>query len=154
MLSLCLTSSTTLIFILFCFTLIKYNYLVIKILFIMNYLIYIISYLLTILINPGIPERKYYIKYLNNKNIDKHKWKNCRNCNIIVPLELKITHCSDCDICVMEQDHHCPWTGKCIAKYNLKYFYVFVYSLLVYFINIFLTLYCSLYYQSKLRIKK
>ena len=120
----------------------------------MNYLIFIISYLLTILINPGIPERKYYFKYLNNKNIDKQNWKNCKYCNIMVPLELATTHCSDCDICVMEQDHHCPWTGKCIAKYNLTYFYIFVYSLLAYFINIFLTFYLSLYYQSTLANKK
>ena len=81
MLSLCLTSSTTLIFILFCFTLIKYNYLVIKILFIMNYFIYIISYLLTILINPGIPERKYYSEYISNKSIDETKWMKCEQCN-------------------------------------------------------------------------
>ena len=151
MLSVCLTSSTTIIFILFCFTLIKYNFLLVQILFIMNYLIYIISYLLTILINPGIPERKYNFKYISNKNINKHNWKNC---NIMVPLELAITHCSDCDTCVMEQDYHCPWIGKCIAKCNLKYFYIFVYSLLAYFINLFITLYCSLYYQSKLGNKK
>ena len=137
-----------------CFTLIKHNYLIINIVFILNFIIYIISYLLTILINPGIPERKYYYKYLDNKNIDKNNWKECRRCNIIVPKEFKITHCVDCDICVREQDHHCPWTGKCIAKYNLKFFYVFVYSLLAYFINIFVTFYCSLYYQSKYRIKK
>ena len=25
-----------------------------------------------------------------------------------------------------ELDHHCPWSGKCIAKKNLKYFHWFL----------------------------
>ena len=115
----------------------------------MNYLIYIISFLFTILINPGIPERKYYIDYIKNKNINDNDWAKCLKCAIIVPKEHKISHCAYCDICVREQDHHCPWTGKCIAKFNLKSFYVFIYSLFIYIINVFVALYCSLFYQSK-----
>lgn len=30
------------------------------------------------------------------------------------------SHCYDCNVCVDELDHHCPWTGKCIGKKNLK----------------------------------
>ena len=132
----------------------RQNYLIIKILFVLNYLIYIISYLITILINPGIPERKYYAQFMKNKNINNKIWLHCKRCNIIVPKEYKITHCSDCKICVREQDHHCPWTGKCIAKYNLLYFYIFVNSLLVFIINIFVTLYCSVFYQNKFKKTK
>ena len=117
----------------------------------MNYLIFIISYLITIMINPGIPERKYFSQYMLNKNIQNDNCSKCSKCNIIVPKDIKITHCIDCDICVKEQDHHCPWTGKCIAKYNLISFYFFVNSLLVYFVNIFVTLYSSMFYQSKFR---
>ena len=151
MLSMCLVFFTSIIFLIICFTLLKQNYLIIKISFILNYLIYIISYILTILINPGIPERKYFCEFMKSKNpnINEKKFTICSRCNIIVPKELDVSHCSDCDICVMEQDHHCPWTGKCIAKYNLKTFYVFVNSLLVYIINIFVTLYCSMFYQTK-----
>ena len=115
----------------------------------MNYFIFIISYFYTILINPGIPERKYYSEYISNKNIDETKWMKCQQCNIYVPKELHISHCFDCDICVKEEDHHCPWTGKCIAKDNLKSFYVFVYSLLTFFVNIFITIYCCMFYMSR-----
>ena len=39
---------------------------------------------------------------------------------------VKAEHCPDCDICILELDHHCVWTGKCIGKKNLYLFYVFV----------------------------
>ena len=112
-----------------------------------------ISYLTTMLINPGIPERKYYSEYIKNKNIINDDWRCCQKCNILVPKEYNITHCYDCDICVREQDHHCPWTGKCIAKNNLKVFYIFLYSLFIFIINIFVILYCNLFYNSKLKKK-
>lgn len=43
-------------------------------------------------------------------------------------------------------DHHCPWIGKCIGRYNIKGFYIFigllmaliVYAILLYFAIIFL----------------
>ena len=154
MLSICLITTTTLVFIFICFTLLGQNYLIIKILFVLNYLIYIISYLLTMLINPGIPERKYYANNPKNKNNNKTIMLYCQKCNILVPKKYKISHCADCNVCVKEQDHHCPWTGKCIAKYNLKYFYIFVNSLLIFFLNIFITLYCSVFYQTKYRKTK
>jgi hypothetical protein len=42
-------------------------------------------------------------------------------------------HCHYCKVCVNELDHHCPWCGKCIGKENIKYFWLFVYSLNVQF---------------------
>ena len=32
---------------------------------------------------------------------------------------------SDCDVCFLELDHHCPFMGTCVAKNNLYPFYVF-----------------------------
>jgi hypothetical protein len=37
-------------------------------------------------------------------------------------------HCYDCNSCILELDHHCPWTGKCIGKHNLKPFYAFLWA--------------------------
>lgn len=35
-------------------------------------------------------------------------------------------HCYDCGVCVHNLDHHCPWTGKCIGRDNIKYFHAFL----------------------------
>jgi palmitoyltransferase ZDHHC9/14/18 len=43
-------------------------------------------------------------------------------------------HCYDCGVCVEDLDHHCPWTGKCIGKNNIRYFYIFLLSLSVHII--------------------
>ena len=155
MFSLCLISTTIIIFIVVCLTLLKSNYLIIKILFVLNYFIYIVSYLYTILINPGIPERIYYIEYLKNKKLDdKSNWLKCSQCNILIPKSLKVTHCNICQVCIREHDHHCPWTGKCIGKYNLKSFCIFVNSLMSFLIMIFISLYGYMYYNSLKNMKK
>ncbi len=45
-----------------------------------------------------------------------------------MPPELKIEHCEDCNVCILNYDHHCVWTGKCIGKYNYYAFYIFAYG--------------------------
>lgn len=51
----------------------------------------------------------------------------CGICRIDRPTTA--SHCYTCGICVDELDHHCPWTGKCIGKKNLFFFYMFLWSL-------------------------
>ena len=79
----------------------------------------------------------------------REKYKYCNECKIWVSNEKTTEHCFECNVCVEGYDHHCPWTGKCIAKDNLKSFYVFVYSLLTFFVNIFVTIYCCMFYMSR-----
>jgi hypothetical protein len=149
MLSICLISSTLIAFLLVIFTIFRNNYFLIKILFISSYLIFIFSYLYTVLINPGIPRKQYFKEHFRNKNIgDKKSWQKCSKCNILIPKVFKAAHCSRCEICVREQDHHCPWTGKCIGKYNLISFYIFVNSLFAYILMIFVILYGYIFYTS------
>lgn len=74
-------------------------------------------------------------------------------CEIRRPLTA--SHCADCGVCVNEVraspslehgellagmltdvvceqlDHHCPWTGKCVGKRTLRWFYVFLSSISV-----------------------
>lgn len=83
------------------------------------------------------------------KNIDQssisegyNPYRRCKKCNILIYKNMGVCHCLTCNICVMDHDHHCPWTGKCIGKYNLYPFYVFVCSLFAYFVMSFITLVC------------
>jgi hypothetical protein len=48
----------------------------------------------------------------------------CKTCNIIRPP--KTSHCSFCDHCVMNFDHHCFFVGNCIGERNEKNFYIFL----------------------------
>eukprot|EP01138_Halocafeteria_seosinensis_P001048 gb/GECG01001072.1/.p1 GENE.gb/GECG01001072.1/~~gb/GECG01001072.1/.p1 ORF type:complete len:284 (+),score=18.59 gb/GECG01001072.1/:1-852(+) len=50
----------------------------------------------------------------------------CRECNQFRTAETH--HCYDCNRCCEELDHHCPWMGKDIGKYNLQFFYCFLWS--------------------------
>ena len=44
----------------------------------------------------------------------------CSKC--FVMRERGTQHCYDCGLCVEQLDHHCPWSGKCIGKGNIRPF--------------------------------
>ena len=116
------------------------NFQFIKILESTTYFVYAISYLLTALINPGIPNKKHFSKnYTFTSKEEVKQYQICKKCNIIFLKSDKVYHCSSCNVCVKNHDHHCPWTGKCIGKYNLKTFYIFVTFLFVFIISTFIT---------------
>ena len=88
--------------------------------------------------DPGIITSDYY---LENYEIKKMKIKNyriCRNCNIIMDLDKGVEHCTYCNICIIGNDHHCPWTSKCVGKKNIIMFRAFVVSLILQFISLFI----------------
>ena len=93
------------------------------------------------LLNPGIPNRDYYSDNFYSKNINESGsgLKKCNRCNIVTPKAFKINHCEICNVCVMAYDHHCPWTGKCIGKYNIIPFYCFLFSLMAFIFMSFIT---------------
>lgn len=54
----------------------------------------------------------------------------CRRCNM--KQNNRTSHCVDCDVCILEYDHHCPWIGKCVGKGNYFEFMSFLFSTVVF----------------------
>jgi hypothetical protein len=59
-------------------------------------------------------------------------WTYCDYCDSFRPPGA--VHCRVCNICIGGFDHHCPWTGKCIGRNNVKVFRIFIVSSAWYFI--------------------
>jgi len=55
----------------------------------------------------------------------------CVHCDLYRPSTA--SHCYDCNLCIDNLDHHCPWTGKCIGKKNIYRFYAFLACVLLEF---------------------
>ena len=102
---------------------------IIKIIGILVYLFFVSTYTLTCIMDPGIITPDYY---LENYEVDKMKIQNyriCKKCNAVMDLDKGVEHCVDCDICIIGNDHHCPWSSKCVGKKNIFMFRLFIFSL-------------------------
>ncbi|TVU08302.1 hypothetical protein EJB05_41702 [Eragrostis curvula] len=62
---------------------------------------------------------------LDNPALISGNWSQlCITCKIVRPVRSK--HCSTCDRCVEQFDHHCPWVSNCIGKKNKWEFFMFL----------------------------
>ena len=53
----------------------------------------------------------------------------------------KTDHFDECNICIIGYDHHCPWTSKCIGKYNYYLFNAFLTLLTILILYLILALF-------------
>ena len=56
----------------------------------------------------------------------------CRTC--LNARDLRVFHCSDCGLCILRHDHHCPWLSTCIGLKNHKHFLFLVIINLAFFL--------------------
>ncbi len=132
-----------------------------KVMMICFYLACLISHLFIFFINPGIPSPEhYYKKYIKSEKFlrldlaERKKFFACEICNILVKSDEKVEHCEECDICVEKYDHHCFWTGKCIAKNNFWAFNVFAFGSVVYILWYFITIFTWLVIRMQMAVEK
>ena len=88
------------------------------------YFIFIFVYTQLFITNPGFAEN---IKEKKEDEIYLY----CNLCEIYVTKKSKTVHCSKCDMCIEEFNHHCDWIGKCIGKNNLYVFYFMIFWIFV-----------------------
>lgn len=74
-----------------------------------------------------------YKNILIRNNLVKTKW--CSSCNFYRPL--RCSHCSICDACIDQFDHHCPWLSNCVGKRNYRFFIQFLFFIILHMISLF-----------------
>ncbi|TNN77668.1 Palmitoyltransferase ZDHHC5 [Liparis tanakae] len=141
-----LVGSTTLFFCFTCPWLSEYFSAVIPIYIAVIFLFTLANFCMATFMDPGVFPRAEededkeddfrapLYKTVEIKGIQvRMKW--CSTCRFYRPP--RCSHCSVCDNCVEDFDHHCPWVNNCIGRRNYRHFFLFLISLTTHIMNIF-----------------
>ncbi|XP_076459443.1 palmitoyltransferase ZDHHC4-like [Babylonia areolata] len=93
-------------------------------------------YQLSCLTDPGHITRHNVDSFVSMYKCDGVLYKTdtpCRTCKFVKPARSK--HCRFCNRCVHRFDHHCTWTNNCVGAFNLRYFLLFLLSLVAMCVN-------------------
>ena len=118
----CFCGIVSLIMLIVYLTLWKNIGIVMRILGDISFWTFFISYCHCSLYNPGYPKNDAG----RNLGHPRDEYYFCNLCHFYVKKNKYAHHCFDCDICIENQDHHCPWTSHCIGKNNYYSFYIFI----------------------------
>eukprot|EP00667_Euglena_gracilis_P014450 EG_transcript_14980 len=73
--------------------------------------------------HPGTVSVEKYGFDAKDPSVDQRQPK-CQACMVYKPL--RAHHCSKCQQCILQYDHHCPWINNCVGLHNKKHFFLFV----------------------------
>lgn len=107
------------------------------------FLFTLVNFMITSFIDPGFypintdnDEYEVFVHGFNKPTVVRggytHSMRWCDDCKHYRPP--RSHHCTICEMCVEQFDHHCPWVDNCVGVKNYRYFFLFVTSLLVYII--------------------
>ena len=101
----------------------------IKLIGLLVYLFFAGTYTLTCIMDPGIIPPDFYLENYEVDKMNLHNYRICKQCNAMMDLDRGVEHCVDCNICIIGNDHHCPWSSKCVGKKNIGMFRLFIFSI-------------------------
>jgi hypothetical protein len=97
------------------------------------YILTNIFLILTAVTDPGIVLSSY-MTLDDEEAPGKPDLDYCDVCELTQPPNT--SHCYDCNVCIQELDHHCPWMGKCIGRKNMRWFMLFNFCWVTYMIEL------------------
>jgi hypothetical protein len=96
------------------------------------FILVILSLIYTFIRNPGI------VYYSDDSTYDATLHNYCDKCKTYTLKTRNVNHCTTCDVCCEQTDHHCGVFGKCIGKNNLICFYTSIVGGCLIMINIYI----------------
>ncbi|KAL7712650.1 Palmitoyltransferase [Entamoeba marina] len=106
-----------------------------------SYTLMILSYKSVCTISPGkcigyIPSGTEQDLLAAKERVENGISQGYKTCDITEPVRYcgqcqqykspRTYHCKKCHCCIEKRDHHCPWVGQCVGRYNMKYFMLFL----------------------------